>query len=90
MAVIKVDPNSRAASSTTEDVGGGTWTYGTEITADGKRCFSYYFHGTKLHKATAKIGNGESNSAQPGGITARASLVRGASYTCYTFWSNLE
>ncbi|MBV7698375.1 lactococcin 972 family bacteriocin [Streptomyces sp. TRM70350] len=91
MVAIKVDPSSRSVTpATTKDVGGGTWTYGTELVSGGKRCYSYYFHGSKLHKATARIANAERNAAEPGGRTARASATAGAAYTCYAYWSNLE
>ncbi|MFF5968002.1 lactococcin 972 family bacteriocin [Streptomyces collinus] len=86
MVEIKVDPNSPVAPATTKDVGGGTWTYGTELVADGKRCYSYYFHGSKLHNATAKIGAGSIKVGEKAGKTAKASKVGGGAFTCYTYW----
>ncbi|WP_330265634.1 lactococcin 972 family bacteriocin [Streptomyces griseorubiginosus] len=86
MVAIKIDPNSRVAPATTKDVGGGSWTYGTEIVADGKRCYSYYFHGSKLHNATAKIANGSLKVGEVAGKTAKASRTAGAAYTCYAYW----
>ncbi|MFE5036438.1 lactococcin 972 family bacteriocin [Streptomyces sp. NPDC056683] len=91
MAVIRVDPSSSTvAPATTKDVGGGTWTYGTELTADGKRCYSYYFHGSKNHTATAKIGNAEQKVANAAGYSAKASATAGAAFTCYTYWGIID
>ncbi|MBG0853641.1 lactococcin 972 family bacteriocin [Streptomyces spinoverrucosus] len=91
MVAIKVDPSSRSVTPmTTKNVGGGTWTYGTEITADGKRCYSYYFHGSKLHRASVTIAGGTSRAAESPGHTARATRTAGAAYTCYAYWANLE
>lgn len=86
MVEIKVDPNSLMAPTTTKDVGGGSWTYGTEVVTGGKRCYSYYFHGSKLHNATAKIANGSLKVGADAGKTAKASRTAGAAYTCYAYW----
>ncbi|MGW0821561.1 lactococcin 972 family bacteriocin [Streptomyces sp. NPDC002845] len=73
----------------TKDVGGGSWTYGTELTADGKRCYSYYFHGSVAHKSTAKIANASNTDTARAGVTSRASRTAGAAYTCYAYWGKL-
>ncbi|WP_369171066.1 lactococcin 972 family bacteriocin [Streptomyces sp. R28] len=90
MVEIKVDPTSRKSTRATQDVGGGSWTYGTELTADGKRCYSYYFHGSKLHNATAKIANSSYKVGEKAGKTAKASKTSGAGYTCYAYWGITE
>ncbi|MFJ8606349.1 lactococcin 972 family bacteriocin [Streptomyces sp. NPDC093675] len=88
MVTIKVDPSSRTVvPATTVDVGGGSWTYGTELVTGGKRCYSYYFHGSKLHHATAIIADAQNSAYQPGGYTAKASATAGAAYTCHAYWS---
>lgn len=86
MVAIKV-PSSGVSAKTTKDVGGGSWTYGYELTTGGKRCFSYYFHGSKKHHATAKIALGSNTAYAFGGTTAKASRTAGAAYECYAFWS---
>lgn len=87
MATIKVDPSSPSVAETTKGVGGGTWTYGTEMVSGGKRCYSYYFHGSKSHGATAVIAGGTTKAVEFAGRTAKASRTAGAAYTCQTYWS---
>jgi hypothetical protein len=88
MAVIHLNPSLRSGGQThTEDVGGGTWTYGWDLTTDGKRCFSNYFHGSKNHSATAKIANNSLKVVEAKKITAKASRTAGSAYTCYTYWA---
>ncbi|POX44757.1 lactococcin 972 family bacteriocin [Streptomyces sp. Ru72] len=88
MAVIRLNSSMQAGGEThTKDVGGGSWTYGWELTTGGKRCFSYYFHGSKMHHATAKIANAENKAYAFAKQTAKASTTAGAAYTCYTYWS---
>lgn len=84
---IEVDPSSTRSVTTTKDVGGGTWTYGTSLTTGGKRCYSYYFHGSKVHEATARIANAEGYDWAGAGASAMASTTAGAAYTCYAYWS---
>ncbi|MFE2300468.1 lactococcin 972 family bacteriocin [Streptomyces sp. NPDC059445] len=89
MAVIDLNASSRAAGGEThtKDVGGGSWTYGWELTSGGKRCFSSYFHGSKMHHATARIANGDNKAYAFAGQTAKASRTAGAAYTCSAYWS---
>jgi hypothetical protein len=47
-----------------EEVGGGTWSYGTKLTVSfKKRVYSNYFHKTDVHGSAAKIGAREWNSS---------------------------
>lgn len=89
MAVINLNAPQRAASGEThiKDVGGGSWTYGWELTSGGKRCFSYYFHGSKMHHATARIANGDNKAYAFARQTAKASRTAGSAYTCSAYWS---
>ncbi|MEU5145122.1 lactococcin 972 family bacteriocin [Streptomyces sp. NPDC021139] len=67
-----------------KDVGGGTWNYGSTITDKGKkRCYSYYFHGSKQHSATAKIGSDSLKAAAVAGKSAMATVEAGVAYTCF-------
>ncbi|WP_158073111.1 lactococcin 972 family bacteriocin [Streptomyces kebangsaanensis] len=86
MVEITADASSPVTTQTTKDVGGGSWTYGTEIVAGGKRCYSYYFHGTYLHRATAEIAGGSHTAGANPGVTAKASKTAGAAWTCYAYW----
>jgi lactococcin 972-like bacteriocin len=89
MAVINLNSSLRSADGQThtKDVGGGSWTYGWELTTGGKRCFSYYFHGSKMHHATARIANAENKAYAFAKQTAKASTTAGAAYTCTAYWS---
>ncbi|OIJ96657.1 hypothetical protein BIV25_16980 [Streptomyces sp. MUSC 14] len=89
MVVLNLNSSLRSASDEThtEDVGGGSWTYGFELTSGGKRCFSYYFHGSKMHHATVRIANAENKAYGFAGQTAKASTTAGAAYTCKAYWS---
>ncbi|WP_143658524.1 lactococcin 972 family bacteriocin [Streptomyces sp. Tue6028] len=89
MAVININSSLRSASGEThtKDVGGGSWTYGWELTTGGKRCFSHYFHGSKMHHATARIGNAENKDYAFARQTAKASATAGSAYTCNAYWS---
>jgi lactococcin 972 family bacteriocin len=50
--------NTRVTPFAQVSVGGGTWNYGTGWIdmANIKYCWSDYYHKTKLHSATAKLG----------------------------------
>jgi hypothetical protein len=89
MAVIDLNSSLRSTDGEThtKDVGGGSWTYGWELTTGGKRCFSHYFHGSKMHHATARIANAENKAYAFAKHTAKASATAGAAYTCYAYWS---
>jgi hypothetical protein len=87
MAVIDLNPSLRASGEThTKDVGGGTWTYGWNLTTGGKHCFSNYFHGSKMASATARIAGSDNKSVEAKGITAKANKTAGSAYTCYAYW----
>ncbi|GAB3947970.1 lactococcin 972 family bacteriocin [Corynebacterium tapiri] len=76
--------------STTEDAGGGTWTYGWElVNGTTKRCFSNYNHPTNSHRASVSMGSmTDSKTARPTSW-AKASVVAGVtSGTCNVFWDN--
>ncbi|MFJ8276375.1 lactococcin 972 family bacteriocin [Streptomyces griseoviridis] len=85
MKKITVNP-SAVTPKTVEEVGGGTWTYGTEITAEGKFCYSYYFHGSEMHKPTAKLGDVSKTATAAAGATSKASLTGSFLNTCTVYW----
>ncbi|WP_331734846.1 lactococcin 972 family bacteriocin [Streptomyces sp. NBC_00887] len=91
MVTLTFSEGTSVMPLTTIDVGGGVWTYGADTSVSGsKRCYSYYHHGTKMHKATVKMAGLTRSGAREAGATARAEITAGAAYTCQAFWSNLE
>ncbi|MFJ2240985.1 lactococcin 972 family bacteriocin [Streptomyces sp. NPDC087859] len=87
MAAIEVDPTSTSVTPMSAKlVGGGVWSYGTELTSSGKRCWSHYYHDSKKHSATAKISVFSTKVYASAGNTAKASETWGAAYTCYVYW----
>ncbi|MYS72747.1 hypothetical protein GTY88_20340 [Streptomyces sp. SID5926] len=88
MIAFDVDPSSSVTTMAVKDVGGGTWNYGSTITNKGKkRCYSYYFHGSHQHSATAKIGGGSYKVLANAGKSAMATKEAGVAYTCYAYWA---
>lgn len=73
----------------TEQVGGGTWTYGWElVNFSEKRCFSKYIHRSKSHTATATMGGRSKSSVAKSGNWASAVVIGGVtSGTCNVYWS---
>lgn len=73
----------------TENVGGGTWTYGVTLdTALQKHCFSKYMHATKHHTATAVMGAETKRDSGGSGTWAIAKVTGGfLSGTCNAYWS---
>lgn len=73
----------------TENVGGGTWNYGTrfDVFSGTKTCYSHYIHQTKTHTATAIMGEQHRVSQGPG-RWANAEVTGGPlAGTCTTYWS---
>ncbi|WP_390884942.1 lactococcin 972 family bacteriocin [Corynebacterium rouxii] len=75
--------------STTEQVGGGTWTYGWNlINASTRQCFSRYIHRSKSHTATAIMGGVTRSSTARSGSWASAEVVGELTLgTCNAYWS---
>ncbi|MFF1714750.1 lactococcin 972 family bacteriocin [Streptomyces sp. NPDC058268] len=87
MVTIKIDPNSTSVTPMkVKNVGGGTWSYGTTVTAGRKRCYSNYMHGSKYHSSTAILGNVTDKDFADSGSTSNASAKSGAAYTCHAYW----
>lgn len=67
---------------------GGTWCYGSELTTDGKYCYSNYYHASKSHKSTVKIGGTTFSSGWvEAGRYAYAQWTGGGAQVCYTYYS---
>lgn len=80
---------SMEKSSDTQNVGGGTWHYGSEITSGlAKNCWSHYYHPTAQHSATAIIGTSSNHSRAVSGRWAKADSRGGIGEKCEVFWNN--
>ncbi|MFD9192344.1 lactococcin 972 family bacteriocin [Streptomyces phaeochromogenes] len=87
MRTITIDPSDSAVTPmAVELVGGGTWSYGSELTASGERCWSKYYHSTKKHSATADMTVKSDKDTRAAGIQASASTTAGTAYTCKVYW----
>ncbi|MGW5676037.1 lactococcin 972 family bacteriocin [Streptomyces sp. NPDC003860] len=87
MVAIPIDPDSSVTPMTIKEVGGGTWSYGTQVTSSGyKRCYSNYLHGSVRHSSTAVLANGTHKDWADAGSVSNASVVAGHAYTCYAYW----
>ncbi|MFJ4814320.1 lactococcin 972 family bacteriocin [Streptomyces sp. NPDC088801] len=84
--VIKTG-NSPAAAQGCIGASGGNWCYGYNLTSDGKYCYSNYYHGTKFHHSTVKIGSQEGSGYAAPGKTSYANRTGGGAYTCQSFYS---
>lgn len=74
---------------TTENVGGGTWTYDvTHDSTGAKICSSKYMHKTKTHTATAIMGGRTQTVSAKPGHWANASVTGGVfAGRCNAYWS---
>lgn len=68
-------------------IGGGTWSYGKELTTDGQYCYSNYYHATVVHGSTVQVGAGEDKAVAGLGQWSYANLTAGAAYTCKTYYA---
>ncbi|MEU3297182.1 lactococcin 972 family bacteriocin [Streptomyces longwoodensis] len=84
--VIKTD-GSAVSPQGCVSASGGNWCYGYNTTTDGKYCYSNYYHATKMHHSTVKIGGGSNSAYAFAGQTSYANRTAGAAYTCETYYS---
>ncbi len=78
--------NDDATPFATENVGGGTWSYGTSY-GSGKTCYSYYIHPSHQHTATAILGSDVQKASAKPGVYAKADAHGGWLDTCHTYWN---
>ncbi|MFG3662588.1 lactococcin 972 family bacteriocin [Streptomyces sp. NPDC047706] len=69
------------------DIGGGTWSYGKNLTTDGQYCYSNYYHPTVKHGSTVQVSSYEDKSVVEKGLWSYANITHGAAYTCKTYYS---
>ncbi|GLI04799.1 hypothetical protein YDYSG_08290 [Paenibacillus tyrfis] len=87
---------SPVTMETTENVGGGTWDYGTKSEWQGwlvwkKRVWSNYNHPTKAHASTASIGTQTNFSGYTlSGTTSYASALGDLSAQTHAYWQTYD
>lgn len=74
-------------ANTIVNVGGGKWSYGWNVVANGKDCYSNYFHHAVGHSSTAKIAGGSDYDWSRANQTSSAHITGGGRYTCSAYWS---
>lgn len=83
-----VDSSRRSVTPrSTENVGGGTWSYGTTA-ADGvkKGCYSNYLHPDKKHSASIAIADATDKDVRKADVWAKAYGSAGAAHRCHAYW----
>ncbi|QKG83620.1 hypothetical protein GXN76_03450 [Kroppenstedtia pulmonis] len=80
---------SDAVTPFSENVGGGTWDYGTRLVNFGtqKEVYSNYYHATKNHGSTAQIGTKSNSSCVRPKSTSYASARGGLFDSTRAFWN---
>ncbi|MEV7035683.1 lactococcin 972 family bacteriocin [Streptomyces sp. NPDC093272] len=86
MVAIDLNDDSPIKPLTIKSVGGGTWSYGTQINGGRKRCYSNYSHSTKYHSSTVILASDTNKVYADAGDTSNAALTNGTSFTCYAYW----
>ncbi|MFJ5778562.1 lactococcin 972 family bacteriocin [Streptomyces sp. NPDC093094] len=88
MVAIDADPAGRtAAPLDVVQVGGGTWSYGTEVDGLLKGCHSHYTHPSLYHSAMAITGDASDRQYADAGAWAKARGSAGFGFTCYVYWA---
>lgn len=89
---MKEAPTGGASAQglTTKKVGGGTWTYGTGVSVVGeKTCTSKYFHASRDHSSTVRMGPRVKRSTTWSGNWSYAKVQGWTTATCKEYWNNL-
>jgi hypothetical protein len=69
------------------DIGGGTWSYGKDLTTDGQYCYSNYYHPKVMHGSTVELAGGSNKAVEAKGKWSYANMTAGAAYTCKTYYA---
>lgn len=87
---ITITPG-RVTPRAVQNVGGGTWSYGTTTIASSggtrKQCYSNYVHNSKRHSSTAILADVQEKTYANAGSWSNASVVAGSKNTCYAYWN---
>ncbi|QKG84708.1 bacteriocin [Kroppenstedtia pulmonis] len=80
--------NSDVTPFASKKVGGGVWEYGTYKEGGIKTVYSYYWHPTKVHGASAQLGaNTPARACAKKDKTARARVSGKTNATGYAYWN---
>jgi lactococcin 972 family bacteriocin len=73
-----------------QNVGGGTWCYGSGIDADTglKACYSNYHHPSNRHSATAILQNAVDTAVADAGQWAYAYVTNNYAGSCHAKWND--
>ncbi|MEV4440331.1 lactococcin 972 family bacteriocin [Streptomyces sp. NPDC049577] len=83
-----VDPSGRpTVAPEEENVGGGTWSYGTGTVGTWKSCYSNYVHPSKRHSSTASMGSDVDKNYADAGDWSTSEVKAGFGYTCHAYWA---
>ncbi|AWW43211.1 lactococcin 972 family bacteriocin [Streptomyces cadmiisoli] len=81
------DSTGGVTPMTVLDIGGGTWSYGKNLTTDGQYCYSNYYHPTVKHGSTVQVASWEDKQIVAKGLWSYANITAGAAYTCKTYYA---
>ena len=84
-AVFAGGTNIASAKTTTQKVGGGTWTWNT---IPGVRASSSYYHSSKTHSASAAVGTGKIHKDVEFAGQSASATAYGVG-TTYVYWNTL-
>ncbi|HZK05270.1 MAG TPA: lactococcin 972 family bacteriocin [Actinomycetaceae bacterium] len=88
VTVSDIVPEGTITPFTVQNVGGGTWNYGSYLNIwPPKTCYSNYVHNTRYRSSTAIISASDVKQYANAGNWSNASTWAGAAYTCYTYWA---
>lgn len=81
--------NSEVTPFTTANVGGGTWSYGTDYVFPlSKKVYSNYYHGSKVHSSTSQIGTLVNKSGKiKAGSTSYSDAKGGSGDSTHAYWN---
>ncbi|MGG4455146.1 lactococcin 972 family bacteriocin [Brevibacillus porteri] len=80
--------NSKVSPFAVENVGGGTWDYGTKNSGSQKHCWSHYNHPENYHSSTAKVGSSTDKAYADAGEYSKADAYGPKDKTGYAYWDN--
>ncbi|MFE7811059.1 lactococcin 972 family bacteriocin [Streptomyces sp. NPDC057433] len=69
------------------EIGGGTWSYGKNLTTDGQYCYSNYYHSSVKHGSTVILAGVMDRKVVNAGKWSYANRTAGAAYTCETYYA---
>jgi lactococcin 972 family bacteriocin len=80
------DTHGGTSTRATQNVGGGTWNYGSELSGLQKKCYSNYMNRITNHGSTAIIGSSNRSASAITGKWSNATAFGGLTQTCKAYW----